>query len=121
MIQTRTMLKVADNTGAKIAQCIRVFGGSKRKYGQLGDIIKVVIKKAEPRKIVKAKEKHRAVIVRQRKTYRRADGSYIRFDDNAIVLLDGQEPKGSRVFGPIPREIREKGFIKIVSLAEEIV
>lgn len=121
MIQTRTMLKVADNTGAKIAQCIGVFGGSKRKYGTIGDIVKVVIKKAEPRKAVKAKEKHNAVIVRQTKPYRRADGSYISFDDNAVVLLDGKEPKGGRIFGPIPREMREKGFVKIISLAEEVV
>jgi large subunit ribosomal protein L14 len=123
MIQLRSMLKVADNTGAKIAQCIKVLGGSGRKYGQLGDIIVVAIKKAEPRKIVKTHEVTRAVIVRQRRPFRRKDGSYIRFDENAIVILDAKtkNPKGGRIFGPIPREMREKGFDGIVSLAAEII
>ncbi|MDD5221018.1 MAG: 50S ribosomal protein L14 [Candidatus Paceibacterota bacterium] len=123
MIQLRTMLKVADNTGAKIAQCIKVLGGSRKRTAQLGDIIVVVVKKAEPRKIVKNHEVTRAVIVRQRRPFRRKDGSYIRFDENAIIILDAQtkNPKGGRVFGPIPREIREKGFDGIVALASEII
>jgi len=117
------MLKVADNTGAKIAQCVKVLGGSRKRYAQLGDIIVVVVKKAEPRKIVKNHEVTRAVVVRQKRPFRRKDGSYIRFDENAIIILDAQtkNPKGGRIFGPIPREIREKGFDGIVALAPEII
>ena len=121
MIQHRTMLNVADNSGAKLVQCIKVLGGTRRRYAGIGDIVVVSVKIAEPRKPVKRKEVHRALIVRQKNALRRPDGSYIRFDDNAVVILDGQEPKGGRIFGPIPREIKEKGFNKIVSLAEEIV
>ena len=122
MIQLRTMLKVADNTGAKIVQCFQVRGGSGRKWGQIGDTLVGVVKEAEPRRLIKKHEVVRAVIVRQRKNFRRNDGSYIRFDDNAVVILDvGKEPKGGRVFGPIPREIKEKGFEKIANLAEELV
>lgn len=123
MIQLRSMLKVADNTGAKIAQCIKVLGGSSKRYAQLGDIIVVAIKKAEPRKIVKTHEVTRAVVVRQKRAFRRKDGSYIRFDENAIVILDAKtkNPKGGRIFGPIPREMREKGFDGIVALAAEII
>ncbi len=122
MIQMRTMLKVADNTGAKLVQCIHVCGGSKRRYAQLGEIVVVVVKKADPRKIVKTHEITKAVIVRQRKNYRRVDGSYIRFDDNAVVVLgDGKEPKGGRIFGPIAKELKEKGFEKIATMAEELV
>lgn len=121
MIQTRSMLQVADNSGAKLIQCIRVLGGSKRRYGRLGDIIVASVKKAEPRKIIKKKEVVRAVIVRQRQPYRRGDGSYIRFDDNAVVIVEGKEPRGGRIFGPVPRELRERGFIKIISLAPEVV
>jgi len=123
MIQTRTMLKVADNTGAKLVQCIRVLGGSKRKVGELGDVIVVAVKKAEPRKIVKTHEVTRAVIVRQREAFRRKDGSYIRFDENAAVILDAKtkNPKGGRLFGPIPREIKEKGFDAVAALASEII
>ncbi len=123
MIQLRTMLKVADNSGAKIAQCIKVLGGSGKKTAQLGDIIVVAVKKAEPRKIVKTHEVTRAVIVRQKRPFRRKDGSYIRFDENAIIILDAKtkNPKGGRIFGPIPREIREKGFDGIVALATEII
>ena len=123
MIQLRTMLKVADNTGAKIAQCVKVLGGSRKRYAQLGDIIVVVVKKAEPRKIVKNHEVTRAVVVRQKRPFRRKDGSYIRFDENAIIILDAQtkNPKGGRIFGPIPREIREKGFDGIIALASEII
>ncbi|PIP25100.1 MAG: 50S ribosomal protein L14 [Candidatus Nealsonbacteria bacterium CG23_combo_of_CG06-09_8_20_14_all_36_12] len=122
MIQHRTMLKVADNTGAKIIQCIRVLIGSKRKWGQLGDVIVATVKEAEPRRQVKKHDVVRAVIVRQKKPYRRSDGSYIRFDDNAAVILETKkEPKGGRILGPIPREIKEKGFKKITTLAEELV
>jgi large subunit ribosomal protein L14 len=123
MIQAQTMLNVADNSGAKVVQCFKVLGGSRRRYAQIGDIIVVAVKKAEPRKIVKKHEKVRAVIVRQKRPLRRSDGSYISFDENAVVILDGKtkEPKGGRLFGPIPREIREKGFEKIVALANEII
>jgi len=116
------MLKVTDNTGAKIIQCIQVMVGHKRKWGQIGDIITAAVKEAEPRRQVKRHEVVKAVIVRQRKPYRRADGSYIYFDDNAAVILDAKkEPKGGRILGPIPKEIREKGFDKIAALAEELV
>ena len=116
------MLKVVDNTGAKIIQCIHVYGGSKRKYGQLGDIITGTVKEAEPRRLVKKHEVVKAVIVRQRKPYRRPDGTYIRFDDNAAVILEtGKDPKGGRILGPIPKEIKEKGFEKIAAMAEELV
>jgi large subunit ribosomal protein L14 len=121
MIQHRTMLNVADNSGAKLVQCIKVLGGTRRRYAGIGDVVVVTVKIAEPRKIVKRKEVHRALVVRQKNALRRQDGSYIRFDDNAVVILDGVEPKGGRIFGPIPREIKEKGFTKIASLAEEIV
>ncbi len=123
MIQTRTMLKVADNTGAKSVQCIKVLGGSGRKFAELGDVIVVAVKKAEPRKIVKIHEVTRAVIIRQREPYRRKDGSYIKFDENAVVILDAKtkNPKGGRLFGPVPREIKEKGFDGIVALAAEII
>ena len=121
MIQHRTMLQVADNSGAKLVQCIKVLGGTRRRWAHIGDTIVVTVKVAEPRKAVKKKEIHKALIVRQKNVFRRTDGSYIRFDDNAVVILDGEEPKGGRIFGPIPREIKEKGFNKIASLAEEIV
>ena len=98
-----------------------MLGGSKRRYAGLGDIVVLSVQVAEPRKPVKKKEVHRAVVVRQKNAFRRADGSYIRFDDNAVVILEGTEPKGGRIFGPIPREIKERGFNKIASLAEEIV
>lgn len=115
------MVNVADNTGAKLIQCIKVLGGSRRRYAELGDIIVGSVKEAEPRKIVKKKDVVRAVIVRQTKPFRRADGSYIRFDENAVVILEGKEPKGGRIFGPVPRELRERGFLKIISLAPEVV
>ena len=121
MIQSYTKLNVADNTGAKVIQCFKVLGGTRRRYASLGDIIVASVKDAEPRRIVKTHEVVRAVVVRQKKPYRRKDGSYIRFDDNAAVILDGVEPKGGRIFGPIPREIKEKGFDKIASLAEEVL
>lgn len=121
MIQHRTMLNVADNSGAKLVQCIKVLGGTRRRYAEIGDIIVVAVKFSEPRKAVKKGEVHKALVVRQKNVFRRKDGSYIRFDDNAIIILEGDEPKGGRIFGPIPREIKDKGFNKIVSLAEEIV
>ncbi|HEY4497912.1 MAG TPA: 50S ribosomal protein L14 [Candidatus Paceibacterota bacterium] len=121
MIQHRSMLTVADNSGARLVQCIKVLGGTRRRYAGIGDTVVVTVKVADPRKPVKKKEVHRAVVVRQKNACRRPDGSYIRFDDNAVIILDGMEPKGGRVFGPIPREIKERGFTKIISLAEEIV
>jgi len=121
MIQPRSMLNVADNAGAKLVQCIKVLGGSKRRYARLGDIIVVSVKVAEPRKAVKKKDVLKAVIVRQKAPYRRKDGSYIKFDENAVVIVDGVEPKGGRIFGPIPRELRERGFNKIISLAPEVI
>ena len=122
MIQPRSMLKVADNSGAKIIQVINVPGGTRRRYAQLGDIIVAAVKKAEPRKIVKKHDKVKAVIIRQRKEFKRADGSYIRFDDNATVILgDGKEPKASRVLGPIAKELKEKGFGTIAMMASELL
>ncbi len=123
MIQPQTMLKVADNSGAKMIQCFKVLGGSKRRYAQIGDVVVAAVKEAEPRKPVKKHDVVRAVVVRQKKAYRRSDGSYIRFDENAAVILDGQtkSPKGGRVFGPIPRELREKGFDKIIGISRELV
>ena len=121
MIQAGTNLKVADNTGAKHIRVIKVLGGSRRRYARIGDIVTASVKVAEPRKIVKKKEIVRAVIVRQKKALRRSDGSYISFDENAAVILDGKVPKGGRIFGPIPRELRERNFPKIVSLAPEVL
>ena len=121
MIQLRSMLSVADNSGAKLVQCIKVLGGTRRRYARLGNIIVVSVKIAEPRKLVKKKEVLKAVVVRQRAPFRRKDGSYLRFDDNAVVILEGKEPKGGRIFGPIPRELRELGFAKIISLAPEVI
>jgi len=123
MIQLRTMLKVADNSGAKILQCFHVLFGYRKRYAQLGDIIVGAVKVAEPRRLVKKHDVVRAVIVRQRKEYRRVDGTYIRFDDNACVILDAKtkEPKGGRILGPIAKELKEKGFDKIAGLAQELV
>jgi len=123
MIQEQTMLKIADNSGAKIIQCFRVLGGSRKRYARIGDVIVASVKVAEPRKGVKKKDKVRAVIVRQRKETRRSDGSYIRFDENAAVIIDDKKkgPIGTRIFGPIPRELKAKGYDKIVNLAKEIV
>jgi len=123
MIQMKTKLKVADNTGAKIVQCIRVLGGSKRRYGRVGDLIVAVVKEAEPRREIKKHDIVRAVIVRTKKEIRRKDGTYVRFDDNACVIVDPKtgEPKGTRIIGPIAREVKEKGFEKVAALAEEIV
>jgi large subunit ribosomal protein L14 len=123
MIQPRTMLKVADNTGAKVVQCFQVLGGSGKRYAQIGDCIVGTVKEAEPRRIVKKHEVVRAVIIRQKKAFRRQDGSYIRFDDNACVILEGKTkvPKGGRILGPVPRELKEKRFEKIAALAGELV
>lgn len=120
MIQEYTRLKVADNTGAKEVMCIKVLGGSKRRYASIGDIIICSVKTATPQGSVKKGDVVRAVVVRTSKEYGRADGSYIRFDENAAVILDAERnPKGTRIFGPVARELRERGFTKIVSLAPE--
>lgn len=122
MIQERTILKVADNSGAKIIRCFRILGGTRRRYARIGDIVVASVLKAEPRKNVKKKDIVKAVIVRQRKSFKRPDGSYVRFDENAAVLINNKkEPIATRIFGPIPREIKEKGFEKILTMAEEIV
>lgn len=122
MIQAETQLKVADNTGAKLVECFKVLGGSKRRYARIGDVIVVSVKEAAPRGVVKKKSVQRAVIVRQKKELKRKDGSCIRFDENAVVIIgtDGL-PKGTRVFGPVARELREKGYQKIISLAPEVL
>ena len=122
MIQKETRLKVADNTGARSVLCIGILGGTHRKYGRVGDIITVTVKRAIPNASVKKGEVARAVIVRCAQPYRRADGSYIRFDDNAAVILtDKLEPRGTRIFGPVARELRDKKFTKILSLAPEVL
>ncbi len=122
MIQMRTMLGVADNSGAKQVMCIKVLGGTRRRYATLGDQIVVSVKKANPKGAVKQKTVQQALIVRMNKNFKRKDGSYIRFDDNAVVIIqkDGQ-PKGTRVFGPVARELRERGYQKIISLAPEVL
>lgn len=123
MIQPRTMLKVTDNSGAKILQCIHILGGSKKRYAKIGDVIVGTVKVAEPRKPVKKHDVVRALIVRQKKEYRRKDGTYIRFDDNACVILEGKtkEPKGGRIFGPVAKEIKGKGFAKIAALSPALI
>ncbi|MBD3282204.1 MAG: 50S ribosomal protein L14 [Candidatus Portnoybacteria bacterium] len=121
MIQVGTKLKVADNTGAKIIEVIKVLGGSRRRYARTGDVVVASVKVAEPRKQVKKKDVVKAVIVRQRKPIKRKDGSYISFDENAAIILDGANPKGNRIFGPIPRELRDTEFSKIISLASEVL
>ena len=123
MIQPRSIVKIADNSGGQIGRIFKVLGGSKRRYAELGDEVVLSIQVAQPRKSVKKKDVHRAVVVRQKKAYRRRDGSYIRFDENAVVLVekDKKEPKATRVFGPIPREIVERGYQKIGTLAPEVV
>lgn len=124
MVQLRTVLKSADNTGAKRLMCIQVTGGYKKRYGRIGDIITCVVKEAVPHSMVKRSDIVKAVIVRTHKETRRKDGSYIRFDDNAAVIitdLKNKEPKGTRIFGPIAREIKEKGYHKIASLAPEVL
>ena len=123
MIQPRSIVKITDNSGGTIGRVFKVLGGSMRRYAELGDEVVISIQTAQPRKAVKKKEVYRAVVVRQKKAYRRKDGSYVRFDENAVVLVEKEkkEPKANRVFGPIPREVVEAGYQKIGSLAPEIV
>lgn len=122
MIQVQTMLKVADNTGAKKVMCIKVLGGSKRKYANIGDVIVASVKDATPGGVVKKGDVVRCVIVRSKRGIRRPDGSYIRFDENAAVLIrEDKNPRGTRIFGPVARELREKKFMKILSLAPEVL
>ena len=126
MIQPRTLVKIADNSGAKIGRIFKVLGGSRKRYARIGDLVVLSVQSAEPRKLTKKKDVHTAVVVRQVQPMRRRDGSYIRFDENAVVLLetsgkDKKEPKAGRVFGPIPRELAELGYQKIISLAPEVV
>ena len=122
MIQQETRLKVADNTGAKEILCIRVMGGSTRRYANIGDVIVATVKDASPGGVVKKGDVVKAVIVRSKKGLRRADGSYIRFDENAAVVINNDKsPKGTRIFGPVARELREKDFMKIISLAPEVL
>ena len=122
MIQQESYLKVADNTGAKEIKCIRVLGGSKRKYASIGDVVVASVRKAAPGGQVKKGEVVKAVVVRTVKPVRRADGTYVRFDDNAAVLIkDDQNPRGTRIFGPVARELRDKDYMKILSLAPEVI
>ena len=123
MIQPRSIVKIADNTGAKIGRVFKVLGGSKRRYACIGDLVVLSVQVAEPKKAIKKKDVCQAVVVRQKQPFRRKDGSYVRFDENAVVILekDKQDPKGGRIFGPIPRELAERGYQKIASLAPEIV
>ena len=125
MIQERSILKVADNSGARLIRCFRVLGGTRRRYARIGDVIVASVQTAEPKhaaKPVKKKEIVRAVVVRSRNPLRRADGSYVRFDENAVVVVNNKkEPVGTRMFGPMPRELKENGFDKILTMAEDIV
>jgi large subunit ribosomal protein L14 len=122
MVQVETFLNVADNSGAKRVQCIRVLGGTRRRYAGIGDIIVVAVKNALPASAIKKGSVEKAVVVRLHKEYRRPDGTYIRFDDNACVIIDANKnPKGKRIFGPVARELREKEYMKIVSLAPEVL
>jgi len=121
MIQAETKLKVADNSGAKVIECFKVLGGTRRRYAYIGDIVVASVKSAEPLGMVKKGDKVRALIVRQKKPLRRKDGSYVYFDENAAVIVDGIEPKGTRIFGPVARELKERGFSKIISLAPEVL
>lgn len=122
MIQQETVLKVADNSGAKVVKCIKVLGGSKRRYASVGDLIVMSVKSAVPHTDIKKGTIHRGVVVRTKQAVRRNDGTYVRFSDNAVVLIDDlMEPKGTRIFGPVARELRERHFMKILSLAPEVV
>ena len=122
MIQERSILKVADNSGAKIVRCFRILGGTRRRYAGLGDIVVASVQTAEPRKNVKKKDVVKVLVVRTKNAIRRKDGSYVRFDDNAVVLIDAKkEPVATRIFGPMPRELKEKGFEKLMTMAGEIV
>lgn len=123
MIQPQTTVRITDNSGAKMGVVFKVLGGSKRRYARIGDIVVLSIKSAEPRKLIKKKDVVRGIVVRQKQPFRRKDGSYIRFDENAVVIVEKEkkEPRAGRIFGPIPREIAEAGYQKIVSLAPEVV
>ncbi len=122
MIQERSILKVADNSGAKIVRCFRILGGTRHRYANVGDVIVASVQVAEPRKTIKKKDIVKALVVRTRNALRRADGSYVRFDENAVVLIDAKsEVIATRVFGPMPRELKAKGFEKLITMAEEIV
>ena len=126
MLQDRSIVKIADNSGGQIGRIFKILGGSKKRYAEVGDEVVISIQTAQPRKAVKKKEVHRAVVVRQAKPLRRKDGSYVRFDENAVVLIVGsgkepKDPKATRIFGPIPRELQEKGYTKIGTMAPEIV
>ena len=126
MLQDRSIVKIADNSGGQIGRVFKILGGSKKRYAEVGDEVVISIQTAQPRKAVKKKEVHRAVVVRQSKPMRRKDGSYVRFDENAVVLIVGsgkepKDPKATRIFGPIPRELQEKGYTKIGTMAPEIV
>ena len=123
MIQPRSLVKITDNSGGTLGRVIKVLGSSKKRYASLGELVVISVKVASPRKMVKKKDVHEAVVVRTRDAYRRMDGSYIRFDDNAVVILEkGKlDPKAARIFGPVPRELAEKGFQKIISLAPEVI
>lgn len=123
MIQVGTKLNITDNSGAKIVKCIRILGGTRKRYAYLGDKIIASVKQAEPRSQVKKGEVRQVIVVRQKKAHRRADGSYIRFDDNAGIIFDKEasQPNGTRIFGPVPRELRDKGFLKVISMAQEVL
>jgi len=123
MIQTQTKVRIADNTGAKVAQVFKIPGGSKKRYASIGEVVVLSVKTADPRKMVKKKDVVYGVIVRQTKPFRRKDGSYVRFDENAVVLVEKgkKDPRGGRIFGPIPRELAELGYQKIISMAPEVV
>jgi large subunit ribosomal protein L14 len=122
MIQERSILKVADNSGAKVVRCFRILGGTRRRYAGVGDIVVASVQSAEPRKAVKKKDVVKVLVVRTKNAIRRKDGSYVRFDENAVVLVDAKkEPVATRVFGPLPRELKERGFEKLMTMAEEIV
>ncbi len=123
MIQPRSLVKITDNAGGTLGAVFKVLGSSKKRYAEIGDLVVISVKVASPRKAVKKKDVHQAVVVRTRNAYRRKDGSYIRFDDNAVVILEKgkQDPKAGRIFGPIPRELAERGFQKIISLAPEVI
>src|SRR5271156_1917666 len=122
MIQERSVIKVADNSGAKVVRCFRILGGTHHRYANVGDVVVASVQSAEPRKSVKKKDVVRVLVVRTKQVLRRKDGSYVRFDENAVVLIDAKkEPVATRVFGPLPRELKEKGYEKLMTLAEEIV
>ena len=123
MIQPETLVKITDNAGGTVGKVFKVLGSAHKRYAQLGELVIISVKVAQPRKLIKKKDVCQAVVVRQRNAYRRKDGSYIRFDDNAVVILekDKKDPRAGRIFGPIPRELAEKGFQKIISLAQEVI